>query len=363
MNQTKKLLTLGVLSMGVIPLVVISCGTEKETTYFESENFRISSKGEMMGYADENFNHFGELEIKEKYNGVVIKHIANYAFKAQTGIDGVILPKTLVSIGGGAFRDIKSPVRYPSDQDINEPVLWDLSHLINLETIGGGAFANNIDAPNVQQNIVLNLSGLSKLKSIGGDAFYKRGISSVNFNGLSNLETIGEGAFAHNKLTSVNIPNSVRSIGEGAFSNNKLNSVNIPNSVTTIEGGAFYENQLSSVIIPNSVTTIGRGLSGAFGRNQLTSINIPNSVTSIGEEAFFSNQLASVIIPNSVTTIENRAFRNNPFTDNSKIILPVQFNTASERLRIGITLPLDANSPTNNYKIETLIPIPDNKRY
>lgn len=61
--------------------------------------------------------------------------------------------------------------------------------------------------------------------------------------------------------------------------------------------------------------------------------------------------------------IGNNAFKDNLFTDNAKIILPTRFNTVSEHLRIGITLPLDASGPTNDSKIETLIPIPDNKRY
>ena len=340
MKVNKKILTIGgVLSIGLLPLAVVSCGTDKEKTYFESENFRISSKGEMMGFADENFNKFGLLEIKEKYEGVTIKHIADDAFKGQAGIDGVILPKTLVSIGGGAFRGIKFPVRYPSDQNIDEPVLWDLSHLVNLETIRGGAFANNIDAPLVKQKIVLNLSGLSKLKSINSiDAFLKRGISSINFDGLSSLETIGGWAFSFNQLTSVIIPPSVTTIGEAAFGRNKLISINIPNSVTTIGEMAFYENKLTSIDIPNSVTTIGEA---AFGRNELTSINVPDSVTSIGDGAF----------------------RDNPFDYNSKIILPAQFNTINERLRIGITLSLEANSPTNNLKAQTPLVIPNKREY
>ncbi|MDK2819777.1 MAG: leucine-rich repeat protein [Mycoplasmataceae bacterium] len=104
-------------------------------------------------------------------------------------------------------------------------------------------------------------------------------------------------------------------------------------------------------------------MGGAFSSNKLTSVIIPNSVTSIIKGAFERNNLTSINIPNSVTSIEDNAFKDNPFTDNSKIILPAQFNTASERLRIGITLPLDANSPTNSSKIETLFTIPDNKRY
>ena len=211
MKVTKKILTLGVLSMGIVPLAAVSCG-EKETTYFESENFRISSKGEMMGYADEGYKKFGSLIINEKYEGVTIKHIAKNAFKDQEWIDEITLPKTLVSIGRSSFQNIKSPVSYTSDHDPLVPIEWDLSHLVNLETIGEGAFRGG---ENNKQTLTLNLKNLSKLKTIDYYAFYSRNISFINFEGVTKLETIGEGAFKDNQLTSIHIPNSVTSIGGG----------------------------------------------------------------------------------------------------------------------------------------------------
>ncbi|MDK2819775.1 MAG: leucine-rich repeat protein, partial [Mycoplasmataceae bacterium] len=159
------------------------------TTYFESGNLKISSKGEVMGYADEGHKQFGSLIINEKYEGVTIKHIASRAFDGQTGIDEIILPKTLVSIGNYAFQDIKSPVNYTSDHDPLIPIEWDLSHLIDLESIGEGAFQGK----NNKQTLSFNLKNLSKLKIIDYYAFYSRNISSINFEGVTKLETIGGG--------------------------------------------------------------------------------------------------------------------------------------------------------------------------
>ena len=188
MKVTKKILTLGVLSMGIVPLAAVSCG-EKETTYFESENFRISSKGEMMGYADEGYKKFGSLIINEKYEGVTIKHIAEDAFKDQEWIDEITLPKTLVTIGRSSFKNIKSPVSYTSDHDPLVPIEWDLSHLTNLESIDSFAF----EGENNKQTLSLNLKNLSKLKIIDSYAFDSRSISSINFEGVTKLETIGGG--------------------------------------------------------------------------------------------------------------------------------------------------------------------------
>ena len=54
------------------------------------------------------------------------------------------------------------------------------------------------------------------------------------------------------------IPNSVTSIADNAFYNSDLTSIEIPNSVTSIGGRAFYQcTGLTSVTIGNSVTSIG----------------------------------------------------------------------------------------------------------
>jgi hypothetical protein len=107
--KTKKLLPLALLPIGIIPLITISCSTQPENIYsFEAEGLKIRSDGEIMGFVSEN-THIGPLEIKEEYNGVVITKIAQFAFDKEQ-IEGLILPKTLTSIGSGAFQDIKSPV-------------------------------------------------------------------------------------------------------------------------------------------------------------------------------------------------------------------------------------------------------------
>jgi hypothetical protein len=95
--NTKKLLPLALLPIGIIPLITISCSSNETTTYFEAEGLEISSKGVVMGYADEG-THPEKLEIKEEYNGVKITEIANAAFADQQ-INGLTLPKTLVKIG------------------------------------------------------------------------------------------------------------------------------------------------------------------------------------------------------------------------------------------------------------------------
>ncbi|MGL5521665.1 MAG: hypothetical protein ACRDAW_00110, partial [Metamycoplasmataceae bacterium] len=82
MKLNKKLLPIGLLSASIIPFAMVSCNSgEKVTTYFESEGFKISSEGEIMGFANTGLLPAGAINIKESYNGVTVTRIANDAFK------------------------------------------------------------------------------------------------------------------------------------------------------------------------------------------------------------------------------------------------------------------------------------------
>jgi predicted metal-dependent phosphoesterase TrpH len=83
--NTKKLLPLALLPIGIIPLITISCSSNETTTYFEAEGLKISSQGMVMGYANEG-THPEKLEIKEEYQGVKITEIEYSAFKNQSRI-------------------------------------------------------------------------------------------------------------------------------------------------------------------------------------------------------------------------------------------------------------------------------------
>ncbi|MGL5438185.1 MAG: leucine-rich repeat domain-containing protein [Metamycoplasmataceae bacterium] len=384
MKLNKKLLPIGLLSVSIIPFAIVSCNSgEKVTTYFESEGFKISSEGEIMGFANTGLLPAGAINIKETYNGVTITHIANDAFKGQINISEVILPPTLVSIGSNAFFDVGSPVKLP-EQNTPDPVIWDLSHLVNLKEIGDGAFGKTrptVSDPTPPKEFFINLKldNLTNLERIGIGSFFNRNIYRIDFPLTSNIKVIDEKAFSFNKITSLKIPDSLTTIGEYAFENNKLTKIDIPRSITSIGGGAFIRNELTSLIIPDSVTTIGAHAfgynkltsinipnsvtiieNGTFGSNQLTSIAIPNSIKSIGNFAFSSNQLTLITIPDSVTSIGDSAFFENNFTDNKMITLPAKFNTSEERQRIGISLPLKENKLSYNPKLEA--PLPESKR-
>jgi hypothetical protein len=237
-----------------------------------------------------------QLTIPQEINGLPVTSIGTNAFAGAVSLTNIIIPDSVMDIGGSAFQG---------------------SGLISI------SIPNNVT-------------------NIGDHAFAATRLTSVTIPG--GITSIGDRAFAYTSLTNVTIPKSVTDIGESPFegctnlttitvdpSNPAYGSVNgvlfdiglslliqypagrfggylIPSSVTNIGGGAFSGcTGLTNVTIPNSVTSIGDSV---FARCGLTSLTIPSSVTSIGDYAFFNCfSLPSVTIPNSVTSIGVAAFR------------------------------------------------------
>lgn len=304
--------------------------------------------------------------LKDVVLGNSLERIGNYAFYncTQFSGDGVKLPKSLTSIGKGAFKNtfvyknspsavyvddwlvgvntdsgigfgdlpIKSGTRGIADYAAKEcPVLLYIAIPDTVQYIGKGAFYNSA----LPQRITLP----KNLKVIGDYAFY--GCARAWFTSNENLDGDGTGV--------TYIPEGTESIGRSAFYGcTTMVGVHIPGTVKTIGDYAFYgcvnlgessvyvgedpENCLvGDVILEEGVESIG---SRAFaGCQRLVRITIPNSVTSLGMRAFYKCEklrevtlgagltdiadytfyncgaLESVVIPDNVRTIGNYAFR------------------------------------------------------
>ena len=352
--NTKKLLPLALLPIGIIPLITISCSSNQTGT-FEAEGLEIDYKGVVYGFI-ESKNHVGPLEIKEEYNGVTITEIHSDAFSDEK-INGLILPKTLVKIGNWAFQNIESPVANTGEA----PLPWDLSHLTNLEYIGNSAFSFGVINPK-KLNLDLDLSGLSKLKAINNSAFSGIGLTSVDLRGLINLEEIKDWTFSDNLISKIYWPedNKIKSIGSAAFLRNQLTELNFVSldllesigssafagnlitsilwnnfsKIKTIGDGAFYENKLSGELDLHDLINLEKIDKNVFAHNQITSIKWPidNKVTSIGEAAFESNTITGEL--NLSTLINLKSIGINSFRFND--ISSIQWPTPSQIKSIGL---------------------------
>ena len=231
--------------------------------------------------------YFREIGIKSIILPRSLKSIGDGAFLVCSSLQSITLPESVTSIGVDAFRACSS--------------LQSITLSESVTRIGDYAFAYCSSL----QSITLPES----VTSIGGNAF--RGCSSLQSITLSeSVTSIGDGAFAYcSSLQSIALPESVTSIGGSAFEGcSSLQSITLPESVTSIGRFAFNGcSSLQSITIPESVTRID---SFTFAEcSNLKSITIPESVTSIGVRAFDGcSSLQSITLPESVTSIGGSAF-------------------------------------------------------
>ena len=266
-----------------------------------------------------------------------VTRIEHDAFRAQTGLTAVVLPKTLKNIGYKAF------------QGANSLRTIAFSSAGVLETIEYNAFK--------ACRSLTNLTFPASLKTIGEYAFEDCvGLKTINFGGV---EIIEKAAFKGcDNLVEIEITDSVREIGEMAFWTcsalrraklgksveiigpdafldcHELEDINLPESLTELGYEAFRGCWgLSEVVLPNSLKTMGYGVYRycvslkkitlsenlteipplAFEQTDLEEITIPNSIKSIGGNAFIEcNLLRNVNFGNGVERIGESAFQSCP---------------------------------------------------
>ena len=200
--------------------------------------------------------------------GGEVEYIPAYLCRYATNIISITIPKSVKSIGEGAFNSCYS--------------LSKTSYTGSIADWCDIKFENSSSNPIIySHNLYINNKEVK-------DLVIPNGVDSVH-----------NYAFAKcSSLNSVTIPSSVKSVGYAAFSScSNLKTITISDGLTNIEEEAFSQcSGLTSITIPNSVTTIGED---AFAYcSGLTSIEIPNSVTTIREGAFeFCSSLTYLSIP------------------------------------------------------------------
>ena len=278
---------------------------------FTQKDFVIEA-GELKEYKGESVN----VVIPDN-----VKVIGYRAFMGK-GIESVILPESVVTIGNSAFANCTylTSVTIPdSVKNIYDYAFYGCSSLTNI------AMPNSVEIMGIKV-----FTGCSALKSITIPYGVKT-IGCIQPLNKYKYEQPHEGMFSGcSSLASVEIPDSVEIIGDHTFDGcSSLATVTIPKSVKTISKGAFKGcSALKSVTIPNGMAWIGavqtettvdwsgerrkvsKHCEGAFsGCSTLTEIVLPDSVEIIGDSAFRDcSSLKSINIPDSVRGIGDGAF-------------------------------------------------------
>lgn len=222
-------------------------------------------------------------------SNVDITEISSTQF-AYLGIEELILPKKLTTIGQGAF----------ADNNIKNLIIPN-----SVTSVGKSAFGGN-QMKNVQ---ILN----PNLDICSTNIFEEYGINSVaaTIETLT-LDTKAACSSGASSIKNLRLLNSVKEVKAMEFNNKNIETVTIGKNVETIGDGSFTYNKLKTLTIPSSV----RVISNSFGGNQLETVVIENGVETIGTDAFALNKLTNIILPKSVKQIGKRAFAYNPSMDN-----------------------------------------------
>lgn len=261
-----------------------------------------------------------ELDI----SGMAVTSIPSSAFENKWGLEKIVLPKKLETIGYAAFRGTGL-------KEIELPE--------NLTTLDSYAFHNCTSLVSVK------MSG--KLTGISGYCFQEcRNLQKVEL--AEGLQVIHDGAFyCCNSLQSINFPSTLTSIGNESFFENDLREIDIPGSVENINRYAFYRNKnLKKVTFREGLINIGAGTfsecesidsivcpstlrmidsSGFQDCKSLKKVQLNEGLVSINTNAFaYCSNLTDIVLPSTLENCKGNAFREcgNIKTIEARSVLP-----------------------------------------
>ena len=329
--------------------------TETETALswlLQDGCLEVWGEGDMPNYDKEDNPHpFSDqnrevtsLKIEEG-----VTSIGEYAFCGCTGLNAVVLPKSVKRIGSGAFDDSsyfhKNAVFVIQNPDCEiAPDTEDAKTLGYVGTIFGyagskaEAYAKEhnipfylLDAPNATETDVTWSMNADGVLTIGGKGNMKNYDPSIS----------DRSPFALPLVREIIIADGVTAIGSNAFAGcQNLTAVSIPDSVTFIAARAFFDcENLVSAELPEHLQYIGED---AFGYcEMLESVAISESVRYLMKGAFDSCYvLWDVTLPYHLQDAAYSAFQSTPFFETlpSPQILPPEDDTSLTTGKCGENL-------------------------
>lgn len=250
---------------------------------------------------------------------VPVKAIDDYEFDGCTGLQEIVLPVGLETIGKAAFRNCNS--------------LDTITLPETLTTIGESAFdactkLAEINIPNAVASLGKNaFGGCKSLKEVaipnpkivlGASAFEScESLEKVSL--PEGITEIPASFLAQTGITSIQVPSTVKIIKQSAFNLTiALKEIDLTGctGLTTLESSAFAQSAISTIKLPNSLTTIKSNcFDTCLGLKEIT---IPDSVRGKGdgtgtgiETLTFWNcrNLKKVSLPAGITALQKELFK------------------------------------------------------
>ena len=231
------------------------------------------------------------------------EYIGRSAFNGCTFMVGLIIPKSVKTIGDYAFANCINLGRsqlYPNGDTNFDPLTKEVIINEGVESIGSRAFQNCIG--------IFDITIPNSVTYLGSHAFYKcEGLKTVTIGtGLTSLPDYT--FYKCISLESAAIPDNVTAIGNYAFRGcEALTSLKLGAYTESIGNNSFYGcSSLEKFTLPKTLVSIGnyalRGMSG------VDALVIPKSVTSIGKYAFYGMNKATIFCEATLDEINSENY-------------------------------------------------------
>lgn len=304
----------------------------------------------------------GKDEIVDIPDDEMIMYIGEDAFKDNSTMKAVIIPKTVINIYEGAFRNCSALERvYLVDTEATPIPDADLK-LVYRSAFEGCSSLELLDLTNVKVitlavNAFKNCSSLATIKNMKaiGSAYTGafEGCKSLTSIDLTGMQVAGYGVFKNCTSIKDVLTGQFTAIGENMFEGcTSLKEITLNNSV--VGASAFYGcSKLSKVTI--------NGVSGenfvieerAFGNTALSNIKFASdcNVIRIGDKAFEKTKLVSITLPNGLSEIGADIFAGT--TTLKSVVLPSSFDYEDIVLASGLLSGLNVSmQDESNYSLE-----------
>lgn len=235
-----------------------------------------------------------KIVVPAKVWGMQVKNLGAFCFFGNEKLTSVALPRTIRTIGPGAFKD-----------DI---MLAKVSLPKGIEGIGRGAFRGDFSLKEV--------SLPESVTAIGEDVFEDcRSLRKVKLS--KNIREIGERVFAGcSELTDIDLPENLARLDMTAFLDcSRLGSLIIPKNVRDVVGSTNAPLASLTVDEENPWLDSREGCNCVILKSEAEILTgsphafIPLGIKSIRKEAFWNvRNLGKIHIPASVTYIGDEVF-------------------------------------------------------
>ncbi|MBQ1233448.1 MAG: leucine-rich repeat protein, partial [Clostridia bacterium] len=260
------------------------------------------------------------ITIPDFIDGKVVSSIGEEAFKGETRLREVKLPKYLQRIRRSAFEGCSNLVSMEIPDTVTEIGSKAFYDNVRLSTLVFGQESQLVSIGNFAFSGCAKMRTFtvpSKVTTLNATAFF-RNTSMLSFdvqNGNTAFTAKDGVLFNYTGSTLVcypagvkgtyTVPEHAKSVGLYTFACTKLSGVEL-NCVEFLGDYAFYMGSLKSIVIPDSVTYMGDCVF-SFNLN-MRSAKIGAGLTNISACAFSSTALTSIEIPAGIRSISKGAF-------------------------------------------------------